>query len=377
MATTYLGVALGATIGAVVALGWSILGNTRQAAYNRLQHTNLAMALLHLLSSVILAWLAHAKAVEFGNIWAAPTTLSLSTWENTTNVTCGDGGACYLRITSTPQSTIHVGILCILFGMISGLGHLYLFGAETDQNRIERMLLSGHNPVRWMDYAVSSALMIVVIGTVTGITEVFVLAAMAQLQFFFMVVSNSVEHKLAQYVTPSPPIPFEAVGLYGLMCVLYVTAVWTPVFVQFYYPRDTFNPAPSWVNVIIWALFLAFSSFGVCMYVFLVHPVLRHAPRSPQSTTMLRQELTYAALSLIAKVLLQWLLFIGIFSRTGMLYASAAEAQPHTSDNLTPVLSGVAVAIVLGGVALWFALQRYVLRHYQMQTFASLLSGDL
>lgn len=270
---------------------------------------NFAAALLHFASASVLAWLAYINKRE----WKAPATTTSVIWYRTTDDNCSPESPCFLEfVLQQLPDQIPVATLAVLFGLISGAGHATV-AILSPENAIAftGSIFEGRNLLRWIDYALSSSVMIVVIAAITGVSEVYVLSSIALLQFFLMVVSSVIETDLTEGKRARGQV------LFAVASVVYVFGVWGPIIGQFYDQPDTntklisFNnteteaskaDAPAWVSVIIWGLFGVFSCFAIVMAYYIVFN------DSKDEKWFLRQELTYIALSLTAKTVLHWTL---------------------------------------------------------------------
>lgn len=205
---------------------------------------------------------------------------------------------------SHETNTLSVGtfrpeLLLVVAGLISGTQHglCYLYAWRGQQ-------------IKWLDYSISSALMIVVLGNLCGMSDPFLLGTVALLQSYLMGVSYVME-----MVEPFPTVPFFAtVGVY-------VLGVWTPIFGYFY----SDSSVPAFVTIIIVSLFLVYSSFGVLFW-------------------LQARDVAYLSASLTAKVLLQWVLYGGTRSR---------------SEDASLVVSLLTGLIVLAGLLFAWLARRY------------------
>ena len=178
--------------------------------------------------------------------------------------------------------------LIVLSGVVSGTAHAVLSTRPADIDET----MSGVNPYRWIDYAISSPMMVVVIALISGVVDVWALWGMAAMQSLLMLVSGHIESSLLYDAA--------AFRLAGVMCLYYVITVWGPVFHAIAAQPDV----PAFVGWIIATLFLLFSSFGVVFFISMRSTEVRKT----------RIELAYAILSIAAKLSLQWLLFGGTLS---------------------------------------------------------------
>jgi len=180
------------------------------------------------------------------------------------------------------------------FLLISAVAHFYL--ATIGFRRYGDDLRRGMNPVRFYEYALSSSLMIVLIGMLTGLWDlgaivlIFTLNATMNLFGIMMEVHN-------QY---TKRVDWSAF-IYGCVAGIVPWIVITLYFVGAVNSGDAGPPA--FVYVIIPTLFVFFNIFAVNM-------VLQYR-RVGKWADYLYGERVYIWLSLAAKSVLCWLIFAG------------------------------------------------------------------
>jgi hypothetical protein len=180
------------------------------------------------------------------------------------------------------------------FLLISAVAHGYL--ATIGFERYARDLRRGMNPVRFYEYALSSSLMIVLIGMLSGLWDlgtiilIFTLNATMNLFGILMEVHN-------QYTKRTDWTAF----VYG--CVAGIVP-WIVVFIYFVGSITSGEAKPpAFVYAIIPTLFVFFNIFAVNM-------VLQYRKVGPWRD-YLYGERAYIILSLAAKSVLCWLIFAG------------------------------------------------------------------
>jgi hypothetical protein len=180
------------------------------------------------------------------------------------------------------------------FLLISAVAHGYL--ATIGFERYARDLRRGMNPVRFYEYALSSSLMIVLIGMLSGIWDlgaiilIFTLNATMNLFGILMEVHN-------QFTKRTDWTAF----VYGTIAGLVPWVVIVTYFVGSVTSGDAQPPA--FVYAIIPTLFVFFNIFAINM-------VLQYRKVGPWRD-YLYGERVYIVLSLAAKSVLSWLIFAG------------------------------------------------------------------
>ncbi len=181
-----------------------------------------------------------------------------------------------------------------VFLLISAVAHGYL--ATIGFERYARDLRNGMNPVRFYEYALSSSLMIVLIGMLTGLWDlgaillIFTLNATMNL-FGIMMEKHNFFTKKVDWTA----------FIYG--CVAGIVP-WVVVFLYFYGAVNSGDEGPpAFVYVIIPTLFVFFNIFAVNM-------VLQYKKVGPWRDYVFGERV-YIFLSLVAKSLLCWMIWTG------------------------------------------------------------------
>ena len=180
---------------------------------------------------------------------------------------------------------------------MSSLAHFLI--AFPLRDRYTANLQKGMNPYRWYEYAVSSSVMIFLITFLLGIWDFWSLVMICVLNAM-MIAFGYLMEVLNQYTEKTNWSPFL------LGCVSGFTP-WVVLFGYFYsaiQAAET-NP-PTFVYIIIAMYFILFNIFALNM--------LLQYKRVSKWKDYLYGERMYIILSLIAKTLLAWIVFAGIFA---------------------------------------------------------------
>lgn len=191
----------------------------------------------------------------------------------------------------------YLGVIVASFPLISAIAHFAI--AYPKNESYNENLKNGMNPYRWYEYAFSSSIMIALISLFVGVwdiwslTMIFVLNAMMIMLGYIMEVVNQKTEK----TTWSPFILGCISG--GLPWVVlyayFIAAV-----------RSTGVEPPTFVYMILFIYFILFNVFAVNM-------VLQYKGVG-RWRDYLYGERVYIILSFVAKTMLAWLVFIGIFA---------------------------------------------------------------
>jgi hypothetical protein len=168
------------------------------------------------------------------------------------------------------------------------------------RDRYEGWLARGMNPLRWVEYAFSSTVMIVAIAYISYITDFPALIAIAGCNVAMNLFGWSME--AANEGKAKPDWKHFIFGcIAGIMPWLAIFSILWAFGAQADLPADL--QIPAFVYVIIASLFVAFNIFAITM-------VLQYR-RIGRWKEYLAGEKTYMILSLVAKTLLAWQVWSG------------------------------------------------------------------
>lgn len=172
-------------------------------------------------------------------------------------------------------------------------------------------MLAGRNPVRWVEYSFSASWMLLLIATLSTVSNVSLHANMFALSAFCMI--------FGYYTEVYNPIPdmrerqrkkggadfFGFVWSFYLLGWVAMSVPWTTVFYYFLGVVSVVEGVPATVYAIVFVMFLLFSSFA------LVLPAVYLMPSVPYYYG----EVAYMVLSASAKVVLAAMVFFGDVGR--------------------------------------------------------------
>ena len=237
---------------------------------SRLRLYNLMMGALHFVQGVAVLALA--------NSFALPVTASFLD---------GPPGTPLGALTKLFEFPIAGGVAGFLF--LSALFHWLIVAAFP---RYLRGLGAQHNYYRWVEYSLSSSLMIVLIAMITGITDVAALLGLAGVNasmIFFGAVQEKYERAGGSMLT------------FWLGCIAGAVP-WVAIGIYLFSPGLATNP-PGFVYGIFFSLFAFFNVFALNMWL--------QYRRVGKWSNYLYGERVYILLSMVAKSLLAWQVFAG------------------------------------------------------------------
>ena len=187
-----------------------------------------------------------------------------------------------------------IGLTVGIFLGLSALAH-FIVASPQFFPRYTAGLAQKRNYFRWVEYSISSSVMIVLIAQVTGVSEISAIISIFGVNAS-MILFGWLQEK---YETPGNGgwIPFIFGCIAGIVpwlgLVFYVLAIGGPSNAK----------APAFVYGIVISLFVLFNTFAVVQYL--------QYKKVGKWSDYLRGEKTYITLSLIAKSALAWQVFVG------------------------------------------------------------------
>jgi len=240
--------------------------------FRRLRWWNITLGFLHAIQGVIILALA--------NDFALPVTATFLT---------DQPGAAPPEISELFEIRIAWGVAAFLF--MSAVAHLIIAFGAFDWYRAN--LLKNRNYARWIEYSVSSSVMVVLIAMLPGISDVAALGAIFAVNAAMILFGLLME----KYENPgtSDWLPYWFGVLTGVVpWILIAIYLWSPT---------TDGSPPAFVYAIFVSLFIFFNTFAINM-------VLQYKQVGPWRDYLFG-ETVYMVLSLVSKSLLAWQVFAG------------------------------------------------------------------
>lgn len=187
---------------------------------------------------------------------------------------------------------VNVSYMVALFLGLSAFFHFYI-SLGTNFNRYAKGLKKHINAFRWVEYSLSSSVMIILIAMVTGISSYAALLAIFAANLS-MILFGWLQEKFAE-PGDGQWLPF----IFG--CIAGIVP-WIIVLVQLLAPNSPSEATPpGFVYGIVFSIFVLFNSFAVVQF-------LQYRAKGKWAN-YLRGEKTYIILSFVAKSLLAWQIF--------------------------------------------------------------------
>ncbi len=193
----------------------------------------------------------------------------------------------------------HLGVLLSSFLFISAIALLTIAFVK-NKSYIE-YLKKGMNPYRWYEYFFSSSIMLVIISTFVGVWDVWSLVMIFVLNAT-MIMCGFLMEKINFYTKKTDWSAY----LLGCLAGFTPWVVLAAYFIAALGSTDT-NP-PTFVYFILAFYFIIFNSFSINM-------ILQYKGIGKWKD-YLYGERAYILLSFIAKSILAWIVFIGVFAPT-------------------------------------------------------------
>ena len=189
---------------------------------------------------------------------------------------------------------INIGYAVAAFLALSAFFHLLVISPSVFP-RYTAGLRKNHNTFRWVEYSLSSSIMIFLILQLNGISDYAALAGLFAVNASMILFGWLQE----RYTTPGDGdlLPFIFGSMVGIV-------PWLVIVFNLIGPGSTSNAAPpGFVYGIIVSLFVFFNGFAIVQW-------LQYRAKGKWAN-YLRGERTYIVLSLVAKTLLAWQVFSG------------------------------------------------------------------
>ena len=203
-------------------------------------------------------------------------------------------GGGYYAPTAVPMFNLPVGILAAGFILLSALFHFIISVPLKDQYiaNVER----GYNPLRWIEYSLSSSIMIVLLSVMFGITTIEGLLAV----FGINAVMNLLGLLMEKMNPPSRTQTDWTAHWVGWIAGL---IPWVIIVVYMLNITD--------LSQLPWFVLPGVSFYFIVFNLFAFNQILQYA-KIGKWADYVYGEKTYVWLSLFGKSLLAWLVFIGI-----------------------------------------------------------------
>jgi hypothetical protein len=185
-----------------------------------------------------------------------------------------------------------------LFSLISAVAHFWIVGPGF--KRYSNDLSNMRNIARWVEYSISSTLMIVLISLINAVWDIVALMAIAGVNAA-MILFGWLQEK---YEEPGKGslLPFWFGCIAGIV-------PWIAMFWLLFSPGGT-GEAPGFVYGVVFSLFIFFNSFALVQWL--------QYKKIGRFADYLVGERTYITLSFIAKSALAWQIFGGVLATSAL-----------------------------------------------------------
>jgi hypothetical protein len=191
----------------------------------------------------------------------------------------------------------YLGVVLSSFLLISAAAHFIIAFLRT--KNYEENLKKGMNPYRWYEYALSSSIMLVFLSTFVGVWDLWSLVMIFVLNAM-MIMFGYLMEKINQYTKKTDWSPY----LLGCVSGFTPWVVTAAYFIAALSSAET--KPPTFVYFTLLSYFIMFNTFSINM-------ILQYKGIS-KWRDYLFGERVYIILSLVAKSILAWLVFIGIYA---------------------------------------------------------------
>ena len=185
-----------------------------------------------------------------------------------------------------------------LFSLLSAIAHLWIVGPGF--KKYANDLSNMRNIARWIEYSISSTLMIILISMINAVWDVVALIAIAGANIA-MILFGWLQEK---YEEPGKGslLPFWFGCIAGIV-------PWIAMFWLLFSPGSS-SEAPGFVYGVVFSLFLFFNSFAIVQWL--------QYKKIGRFADYLVGERAYITLSFIAKSALAWQIFAGVLATSAL-----------------------------------------------------------
>lgn len=247
----------------------------------KLKTLNLVAGVFHsvVLISLILIWVLHKG--EFGGV----TTSTFTVQEEQGKI---------VTVQNFESSKTAVLWIILLFVFITAFVHFVTFGLKRYlENAIEKQ----NNPLRWIEYSITSSLMLLALFFSTGEKQMDVIILSVVVNSVVMLLGNVIESsKQGCNNKNSVQVTVYAWILYIVVWFVFVRCAVNTL--------KNNNNVPKWVPVIVGLEGLLFTSFAVVQALFVSEKI-----------SFEQGEISYTVLSFVSKTLLALIVFTGVIQR--------------------------------------------------------------
>lgn len=194
---------------------------------------------------------------------------------------------------------VPVAIIAPVFLLLSSLAHFII--ATIYYRTYSSDLQKGINKARWIEYAISSSIMIAGISMLSGIIEfsavvsIFALNAIMNLMGLMMEIHNQKTEK-TNWLSYNIGV-FAGLVPWILAAIYFVAAVNN-------FSGEAENPIPTYAYIAFFITAFFFNTFAINMF-------LQYAKTGPWSKYLFGEKV-YIVLSLVAKSALAWIIYLGV-----------------------------------------------------------------
>ena len=200
-------------------------------------------------------------------------------------------------VKTSETNTASIVWMLIGFVFITAAVHFLIYMCK--DGRYRSYLDKKNNPLRWIEYAITSTLMLIAIGFSVGIKEINTIVLIAVTNVITMLMGDLVEkvtneRRTDKYIQ-------RVLTSVGWLLMLLNFGIIISTFIR---TKDNNKQMPSFVAPLIGTMLVLFSSFGVVQLLY-----------TSEIITFIQSEIIYTILSFVSKVLLVGLVFGGIAGR--------------------------------------------------------------
>ena len=205
----------------------------------------------------------------------------------------GEGNDEFLQLKTKELTTFRLGYLIFIFLFITSFFHYFI---SCNFNKYITYINENRNPYRWVEYSITSTIMIWVIALLFGIYDISTLVMIGGSNFVLMYMGMMMENLNKEYDEGEPVIwtPFL------LGCVLAIFP-WISIALYLIGDGSDFDDTPNFVYALAASYFVFYQIFAINQFV-----------QYKNKVSYVKIEKYYQILSLASKSTLAWIVFGGL-----------------------------------------------------------------
>lgn len=215
-----------------------------------LKKYNLYAFFLHFISGVVLAslFIISTGDITFNTDLYSYRITDIGVDDKTIEFSFGEEGDPKITVPGEALKT-----LVVLIFLITAIFHIFYYRSNLYYDELNK----GYNRFRWLEYSITSTLMIFVLSIISGVKEYYSVFAICGLNIvlmsmgYFLELSTNIEVKIVALI----------VGFFALLTIFGI--IYSNMIYNLQRARDLDFKIPEWVNFVVFPMLFWWISFGI------------------------------------------------------------------------------------------------------------------